>query len=213
GGIVAGFADADDGPAQEELEVAAREAGEEGGDAPDGHADADHGLADAAVAPVPEGDRGDRVNEKKGGSEEAEEGVADAELFFDEWARRGGDPSVHVVQEVDADHEGKDVPCIASRHGWNYEVGLSGRHDEAPRRDCVRLLRFSGSAGHWRAQVAVNHPRKLWGFKSLPAHSLSCLRTSCTPVARHCALATARLGAGSCESGRESKLGSVLRPR
>src|SRR5205823_8513153 len=56
GGIVAGFADADDGPAQEELEVAAREAGEEGGDAPDGHADADHGLADAAVAPVPEGE-------------------------------------------------------------------------------------------------------------------------------------------------------------
>ena len=29
----------------------------------------------------------------------------------------------------------------------------------------------SGSAGHWRAQVAVNHPRKLWGFKSLPAHA------------------------------------------
>src|SRR5438128_9080066 len=37
-----------------------------------------------------------------------------------------------------------------------------------------RLGRFgglSGSAGHWRAQVAVNHPRKLWGFKSLPAHA------------------------------------------
>src|SRR2546427_9709086 len=39
-----------------------------------------------------------------------------------------------------------------------------------------RLGRFgglSGSAGHWRAQVAVNHPRKLWGFKSLPAPHLA----------------------------------------
>src|SRR5712671_3498834 len=34
-------------------------------------------------------------------------------------------------------------------------------------------LPVAGSAGHWRAQVAVNHPRKLWGFKSLPAHQSS----------------------------------------
>src|SRR2546428_1354574 len=43
--------------------------------------------------------------------------------------------------------------------------------DKARGGDFVRLRLFSGSAGHWRAQVAVNHPRKLWGFKSLPAHS------------------------------------------
>src|SRR5438270_7666235 len=36
-------------------------------------------------------------------------------------------------------------------------------------------LSVSGSAGHWRAQVAVNHPRKLWGFKSLPAHHSRCV--------------------------------------
>src|SRR6266568_99410 len=45
-----------------------------------------------------------------------------------------------------------------------------GAGSEAPGPDFVRLLLFCGSAGHWRAQVAVNHPRKLWGFKSLPAH-------------------------------------------
>src|SRR5438093_10124012 len=50
-----------------------------------------------------------------------------------------------------------------------------------PRRDCVRLLLFSGSAGHWRAQVAVNHPRKLWGFKSLPAHHSDSLRPMTVP--------------------------------
>src|SRR5947208_7582996 len=57
---------------------------------------------------------------------------------------------------------------------------------EAPGPDCVRLLLFSGSAGHWRAQVAVNHPRKLWGFKSLPAHHSDSLRpTTVTECERY----------------------------
>jgi hypothetical protein len=42
-------------------------------------------------------------------------------------------------------------------------------------------------------------------FESLPSRLLSCLRTSCTPVARHCALAIARLEAGSSGLGRKSE--------
>ncbi len=124
GGVVACLPDPDHGAAEEELEIVAGEAGEEGGDAPDRHADADDVLADAPVAPVPEGHGRQGVDEEEGGPEEAEHGVADVEVFLDRGARAGRHPAVHVVEEIDGDHECEDVSRVASRHGWNYEVGL-----------------------------------------------------------------------------------------
>src|SRR5690348_18410882 len=92
------------------------------------------------------------------------------EFVLDGGRRGGGYPAIHVVEEVDAHHDGQHVAWVAAGHGGNYEVGLLGRRAKAPRSDCVGFTPLCGSAGHWRAQVAVNHPRKLWGFKSLPAH-------------------------------------------
>src|SRR4029077_15609754 len=89
GGVVAGLADADRGPAGEELEIAGGETREEGGEAPDRDADADNRLAAPAVAPVAEGEGGDGVDEKEGGAEKPDLGVIDVELFLNQW-RRGG---------------------------------------------------------------------------------------------------------------------------
>ena len=125
GGVVAGLSDADHGAADEELGERACKAGEEGGDAPDRHADGDDVLPRPAVGPIAEGKRGDRVDQEEGGAQEAELRVRDAEVFLDAGARAGGDPAVHVVEEVDRDHEAEHIPRVASGHGWNYEVGLN----------------------------------------------------------------------------------------
>src|SRR4029077_429512 len=69
GRVVARLADADGGPAGEKLNEAAGETGEQGGDAPDGDTDADHGLAHAAVAPEAERHGGQGVNEEEGGAQ------------------------------------------------------------------------------------------------------------------------------------------------
>src|SRR5438552_621486 len=66
GRVIAGLADSQDGSSREELDIVARQPGEERGQAPDGDADGDHGLAHAPVGPDPEWDCRHRVDQQKG---------------------------------------------------------------------------------------------------------------------------------------------------
>src|SRR5438477_5393664 len=136
GRVIAGLTNTYDRAAEEEVEVAARKSREEGCDAPDGDADADDCLAHAAVAPVAEGECCNCVDEEEGRADQAELGVVEVEFLLYRGRGRGGDPAVHVVEEVDADHDGEDVSGIALRtspHHWNYEVGLPVRHSRGAR--------------------------------------------------------------------------------
>ena len=117
GGVVSGLTNPEDGAAHEQLRKAASETGEEGGEAPDGDARRDHGLADAAIRPEAERHGGHGVDEQKGRAEKSDLGVAQVELFLDQRRGRGADVAIHVIEEVDADHDGEDVTGIASRHG------------------------------------------------------------------------------------------------
>ena len=145
--VVAGFPDSEHGAAQEELGEVAGEPCEEGGEAPDGDAGRDDCPANPTVRPVAEGDGGKRVNEKEGGAEETDQGIAEVEFLLDQGRCRRGDPPVHVVEEVDADHDREDVTCVTSRHGWNYEVGLRARRGEAPGRISYDYCSLVGRLG------------------------------------------------------------------
>ena len=116
GRVIAGLADPEHGAAEEELREVSGEACEEGGDAPDGDSDSDHGPPYAAVCPVTEGQGGDGVLEKEGRTEQADQRVAEMEFLLNQGGGRGGDPPIHVVEEVDADHDHEHVSGIAARH-------------------------------------------------------------------------------------------------
>src|SRR5713101_1586886 len=117
GWIVAGLTDADSAAAEEQLDVVGGQSGEQRRKAPDGDSDPDHRAAYSAIAPVAEGKGGDRIHEEKRGPEEPDLGIVNVELFLDQRRRGGGDPAIQVVEEVDADHDRKDVTRVASRHG------------------------------------------------------------------------------------------------
>ena len=168
GGVVAGLADAEHGAADEEVREVAREPGEERRDAPDGDADADHDLAHAAVRPVAEGQRRHGVDEEERGAEQPDQGVAEAELLLDDRRGRRGHPAVHVVEEVDGDHDGEHIPGVAARHAAIMETG--GQRGNGYDTQSPGSLRAGSAKGTWRAQRSVKPPRKLWGFDSLPAH-------------------------------------------
>src|SRR5260370_498950 len=85
------------------------EPGEQGGDAPDGDPDADHRLAGATVAPQPEGNCGEGIDEEEGAAQESDGGVGDVELFLDGGGDGCREVAVHVVEEVDPDHHGEYV--------------------------------------------------------------------------------------------------------
>ena len=66
GRVIARFADTHDGARREELRVTAGQAREQRGQAPDGDANADHGLTHATVGPDPKGDGRHRVYQQEG---------------------------------------------------------------------------------------------------------------------------------------------------
>src|SRR5260370_8216777 len=67
-GVVACLADSDRRAAEEELDVVAGDARNQRREAPDRHPDPDNSAADAAVAPVAEGQRRHRVDEQTRGA-------------------------------------------------------------------------------------------------------------------------------------------------
>src|SRR5205807_8421052 len=140
---------------------------------------------------VAERQGGDGIDEEERGADQAELGVGEVELLLDRRRRGRGDPAVHVVEEVDSDHDGEDISRISSRHGGIIGVGY-------------HYLSVSGSAGHWRAQVAVIHSRKLWWFKSLPAYN---------SLGHGCQTSGVALACGDCpsKSGRRCWCSGVRR--
>src|SRR5438477_1978124 len=163
--VIAGLTDPHRRTAQKQMNVVRGEPREQGGQTPDRHPDPDHSLAHSAVSPIAERKGGDRIDEQKGGGQEPDLRVAQVELRLDGRHDGGANVAIQIIQEVDGDHHREDVAAVSSRHGailWAVTLPESAI--------AYDYLSLSGSAGHWRAQVAVNHPRKLWGFKSLPAH-------------------------------------------
>src|SRR5439155_1013362 len=85
------FPDPEDRSRNEELCVAPGEAGEEGGEAPDRDADADHRLANATVGPNAKWNRRDRIDQQEGAPQQTNLAVGQVELGLD--LGDGGRPS------------------------------------------------------------------------------------------------------------------------
>src|SRR2546425_70382 len=116
GGIITRFSDAEHRSRDEELRVAARQAGEESRQAPDGDADADYRLPDAPVSPDAKGNRRHRIDQQEGAAQQADLAVTQMEFGLDPGGNRRQDVAIEVIQEVDADHHGEDVSRVAPRH-------------------------------------------------------------------------------------------------
>src|SRR5438067_2427504 len=116
GRVVTRFPDPEHRSRNEELRVAPSQAREERGQAPDGDADADHRLADAAVGPDTEGNRRDRIDQQEGAPQQTNLAVGQMELGLDLGDDGREDVPVEVVQEVDADHDAEHVARVAAGH-------------------------------------------------------------------------------------------------
>ena len=117
--VIAGFADPQHGPRGEELGVVARQPGEQGGEAPDGDADRDHGPPDAPIGPEPEREGRHRVDEQESRAETADRAITQVELVLDLAGHYREDVAIQIVEEVDPDHHGQHVASIA---GWHPRI-------------------------------------------------------------------------------------------
>jgi len=116
GRIVTCFPDPEHRSRNEELCVAPCHAGEERGQAPDRDADTDHRLAHAPVGPNAKWNRGDRIDQQEGATQQADLAVGQVELRLDPGGDGRQDVAIEVIQEVDADHDAEHVARVAAGH-------------------------------------------------------------------------------------------------